>query len=624
MGDIIAQTRFENVSKLSNDPLLVRGNTLRSGEDSLKLKELMELCTNLQTRVLDLEKTKTTQAEEIGRRIHDIDVDEDITLVNNDNEIFDVDALAGEEVFIAEQSGNVVKEVVVVINVASTIPVSGATITDVEITLAQALAELKSAKPKADNVTNKEENILQLKEQKGRGTNHQLKLNKEKSCVLGHKRLHGFLEVTTAQVMRTTSGIRAYAFENFDLEDMTFEMISLPIRRYIVCSVKIVNLQIVVLLQSFRILKLKNGDSWVSEPTDNKEKWYNQLQRCPPNNLSTAKKKTNKKNDVKARGLLLMALPNEHQLTFSQYLDAKSIYENFSGNKCRVSDSILIGLQKIDRSDRHALLGDDHCPKKNLNSNLISRLPPVWNTHVKKSVVQVWCTKLAFMTAPSTSSTNDANTTSPQVSTASPNINAASLQVCTASVSDNTVHLIGVTLAERTISDKHGSNGHFQTSDYTLVENFCSKTCLKNYETLKKQCDDLIVKLNQAEFTEATYKRGLATVEAHLITYRNNEVLFSEEVAVLKREVACKEYEINVLKSEFEKVKQEKDGIDFKIEKFDKASKVLDQQAQQHEEQKDLVGSGCSRIEPTSIAKALSDSSWVEAMQEELLQFKLQ
>ncbi|GKE41473.1 hypothetical protein Tco_1468757 [Tanacetum coccineum] len=28
-------------------------------------------------------------------------------------------------------------------------------------------------------------------------------------------------------------------------------------------------------------------------------------------------------------------------------------------------------------------------------------------------------------------------------------------------------------------------------------------------------------------------------------------------------------------------------------------------------------------IEPTSIAKALSDSSWVEAMQEELLQFKL-
>ncbi|GKB22653.1 hypothetical protein Tco_0862054 [Tanacetum coccineum] len=66
MGDTIAQTRFENVSKLSNDPLLARGNTLRSGEDSLKLNELMELCTNLQQRVLDLETTKTTQANEIA------------------------------------------------------------------------------------------------------------------------------------------------------------------------------------------------------------------------------------------------------------------------------------------------------------------------------------------------------------------------------------------------------------------------------------------------------------------------------------------------------------------------------------------------------------------------------
>ncbi|GKE61896.1 hypothetical protein Tco_1512263, partial [Tanacetum coccineum] len=55
MGDTIAQTRFENVSTQSYDPLLVRGNTLRSGKNSLKLIELMEFCTNLQQRVLGLE-----------------------------------------------------------------------------------------------------------------------------------------------------------------------------------------------------------------------------------------------------------------------------------------------------------------------------------------------------------------------------------------------------------------------------------------------------------------------------------------------------------------------------------------------------------------------------------------
>nr|GFA29161.1 hypothetical protein [Tanacetum cinerariifolium] len=40
-------------------------NTPRSGEDSKKLTEFMELCTKLQQRVLDLETTKTTQSMEI-------------------------------------------------------------------------------------------------------------------------------------------------------------------------------------------------------------------------------------------------------------------------------------------------------------------------------------------------------------------------------------------------------------------------------------------------------------------------------------------------------------------------------------------------------------------------------
>ncbi|GJV86913.1 hypothetical protein Tco_1530851 [Tanacetum coccineum] len=85
----------------------------------------------------------------------------------------------------------------------------------------------------------------------------------------------------------------------------------------------------------------------------------------------TAKEKTNKKNDVKARSLLLMALPNEHQLTFSQYPDAKTMfaaietrfggnkatkktqktllkqqYENFSASSAESLDSIFNKIQK--------------------------------------------------------------------------------------------------------------------------------------------------------------------------------------------------------------------------------------------------------------------------------------
>ncbi|GJT96144.1 putative ribonuclease H-like domain-containing protein [Tanacetum coccineum] len=158
-----------------------RGNTLRSGDDSLKVKKLMELCTKLQTRVLDLEKTKTTQAEEIVSlkrrvkklkhkkrsrthglkrlykvgltarvesfgdeeslgedaskqgRINAIDADEDITLVNDqdDTDMFDVNTLTGDEVLAEQEVAT--KDVNLIVN---------------EVTLAQAVAALKSVKPK--------------------------------------------------------------------------------------------------------------------------------------------------------------------------------------------------------------------------------------------------------------------------------------------------------------------------------------------------------------------------------------------------------------------------------------------------------------------------------------------
>ncbi|GJV71326.1 putative ribonuclease H-like domain-containing protein [Tanacetum coccineum] len=202
IGDTIAQTRFENLSKHSNDSLLARGNTLQSDEDRLKLKELMELCTNLQNRVLDLEKTKTTQANEIASlkkrvkklekknrsrthklkrlykvglttrvessgdeeslgedaskqgRINAINADDDITLVSvqddTDKEMFDVDALNGEEVFVAGQNENVVKEIVDAAQVSTA--ATTVTITTEEITLAQALEALKTLKPKVKGI----------------------------------------------------------------------------------------------------------------------------------------------------------------------------------------------------------------------------------------------------------------------------------------------------------------------------------------------------------------------------------------------------------------------------------------------------------------------------------------
>ncbi|GKA65087.1 hypothetical protein Tco_0764794 [Tanacetum coccineum] len=120
----------------------------------------------------------------------------------------------------------------------------------------------------------------------------------------------------------------------------------------------------------------------------------------------------------------------------------------------------------------------------------------------------------------------------------------------------------------------------------------CSKTCLNNYEALKKQYDDLLVKFSDAHFKAATYKRGLATLEDQIVKYREHEVRFSEEIALLKRSVGSKEYQLGLLRAELEKVKQEKEGFEFKIAKFDKSAKDLSEMLESQITDKSKKGVG--------------------------------
>ncbi|GKA65217.1 ribonuclease H-like domain-containing protein [Tanacetum coccineum] len=65
--------------------------------------------------------------------------------------------------------------------------------------------------------------------------------------------------------------------------------------------------------------------------------------------------------------------------------------------------------------------------------------------------------------------------------------------------------------------------------------------------------DDLLVKLSDTGFKAAAYKRGLATLEDQIVKYREHEVRFSEEIALLKRSVGSKEYQLGLLRTELEK-----------------------------------------------------------------------
>ncbi|GJV41946.1 hypothetical protein Tco_1420386 [Tanacetum coccineum] len=104
----------------------------------------------------------------------------------------------------------------------------------------------------------------------------------------------------------------------------------------------------------------------------------------------------------------------------------------------------------------------------------------------------------------------------------------------------------------------------------------CSNTCLKSFETLKTQYDNLIIEFNKSEFDLATYKRGLASIKEQFVFYKKNEVMFCDQIVVLKRDASFKDSEINALNIQIEKLKKEKESNQIKIDNFENASKSLD------------------------------------------------
>nr|GEU83914.1 uncharacterized mitochondrial protein AtMg00810-like [Tanacetum cinerariifolium] len=158
----------DHVPTPSSDPL-------PSGEDSYTLNELMIFCTSLQEQVLDLQEAKDAQSKKIAalkkkeRMIKEIDQDDEVALDDNAqgrinaDEMFGVDDLAREEVVLDTTTSEHEEQIIEDVSTAEPVTtfgevvttaadkVSAALTTDVtedEITIAQALVELKSTKPK--------------------------------------------------------------------------------------------------------------------------------------------------------------------------------------------------------------------------------------------------------------------------------------------------------------------------------------------------------------------------------------------------------------------------------------------------------------------------------------------
>ncbi|GKD02096.1 ribonuclease H-like domain-containing protein [Tanacetum coccineum] len=118
---------------------------------------------------------------------------------------------------------------------------------------------------------------------------------------------------------------------------------------------------------------------------------------------TTAEEKQNRRNEMKARGTLLMALPNKDQLKFHSYKDAKLLmetiekryggnkeskkvqrtllkqqYENFAGLSSEIMDQTFDRLQNL---ISQLEIQGEVITQEDMNLNLLRSLPSEWKTH---------------------------------------------------------------------------------------------------------------------------------------------------------------------------------------------------------------------------------------------------
>ncbi|GJS47499.1 putative ribonuclease H-like domain-containing protein, partial [Tanacetum coccineum] len=97
-------------------------------------------------------------------------------------------------------------------------------------------------------------------------------------------------------------------------------------------------------------------------------------QTYPP---TTAEEKLSRKNELKARGILLMALPNEHQLKFNTYKCAKTLMEAIEKSSQGL-DQTYDRLQKL--FSQLEILGET-ISQEEMNLKFLRSLPSEWKTH---------------------------------------------------------------------------------------------------------------------------------------------------------------------------------------------------------------------------------------------------
>nr|GEZ06758.1 hypothetical protein [Tanacetum cinerariifolium] len=257
---------------------------------------------------------------------------------------------------------------------------------------------------------------------------------------------------------------------------------------------------------------------------------------------TTVEQRLARKNELKAHGTLLMALPDKHQLKFNIHKDAKTLIEaiekQFGGNK-----------ETKKRTERN--LGANGPTSMGFDMSKVE----CYNCHMKGHFARE-------CRSPKNTRRNVA---------AEPQRRNVSVETSTSNALVSQYDDVGIYDWSFQAEEKPTNYALMaftslssSSSDNEVAS--CSKACTKAYDILQSHYDKLTNDLRKSKFDVISYKTGLESVEARLLVYQQNETIFEEDIKLLKLEVQLRDNALVVLRQKFKKAEQERDYLKLKLE----------------------------------------------------------
>nr|GEU40699.1 reverse transcriptase domain-containing protein [Tanacetum cinerariifolium] len=273
---------------------------------------------------------------------------------------------------------------------------------------------------------------------------------------------------------------------------------------------------------------------------------------------TTAEQRLAKKNKLKARRNLLMALPDKHQLKLNIYKDAKTLME---------------AIEKRNKTELEEQRLDD------LFNNL-----KIYEAKVKGCQNTQ---NITFMSSNNTDITNEPVSNVPSVSAVSskatvstlPNVDSLSDVVIYSffASQSNSSQLDNEDLKQIDPDDLEEMDLKWQMAMLTMRamrRGHFDRECKSPKENRNKDTPRRTV-LVEVSTSNDLVSQCLESVEARLVVYQKNETMFEYNIKLLKLDVMLRDNALEELRKKFEKAKKERDELKLTLDKFQTSSKNL-------------------------------------------------